>query len=47
MGDAGEWQKPYETYPKANVDRMRRVQDRVDPDGVFTRLNRGGFKLSV
>ncbi|KAK4106438.1 Glucooligosaccharide oxidase [Parathielavia hyrcaniae] len=45
MGDAAEWQKPYETYGLVNNRRLRRIQAQYDPDCVFTRLNSGGFKL--
>ncbi|KAJ4258967.1 hypothetical protein NW762_008055 [Fusarium torreyae] len=44
-GDVAEYQNPLLTYPKENQERMRRIRDKYDPDLVFTRLNRGGFKL--
>lgn len=46
-GDAGEFQDPFATFPLENVDRMREVRKAYDPNGVFTRLNRGGFKLGA
>lgn len=46
MGDAGEWQDAFATFPKENTKRMKEIQAAVDPQGVFSRLNWGGFKLS-
>lgn len=46
MGDAGEFQDPFAGFPSENVQRMKEIQESVDPSGVFTKLNRGGFKLS-
>ncbi|PYI13628.1 putative FAD-binding oxidoreductase [Aspergillus violaceofuscus CBS 115571] len=46
MGDAGEWQDAFATFPKENIKRMKEIQAAVDPEGVFSRLNWGGFKLS-
>ncbi|KAL4861792.1 hypothetical protein BDV12DRAFT_59347 [Aspergillus spectabilis] len=46
MGDAGDWQDPFAGFPRENVARLKRVQAAYDPGRVFTRLNRGGFKLS-
>lgn len=45
MGDAGEFQMPFDAYGEDNLKRMKLVRDRYDPDMVFTRLNWGGFKL--
>lgn len=45
MGDAGEFQDPYLGFPLENVERMRSIRSEYDPQGVFTRLNWGGFKL--
>lgn len=45
MGDSGEFQDPFAGFPLANVQRMREIRDSYDPEGVFTRLNWGGFKL--
>ncbi|KAL2828012.1 hypothetical protein BDW59DRAFT_178958 [Aspergillus cavernicola] len=47
MGDAGEWQDPFAGFPEENVARLKTVQRSYDPSGVFTRLNWGGFTLSV
>ncbi|KAI0014556.1 putative oxidoreductase, partial [Xylariomycetidae sp. FL0641] len=33
------------SYGEANVRKMRRLQDRVDPERIFTRLVPGGFKI--
>ncbi|KIM96203.1 hypothetical protein OIDMADRAFT_44918 [Oidiodendron maius Zn] len=45
MGDAGEWQNPFDSFPEASVDRMRTIRAAYDPSGTFSRLNWGGFKL--
>lgn len=45
MGDAGNFQNPFDGFPAANVQRMREIQADYDVKGVFTRLNWGGFKL--
>ncbi|KAF2219594.1 FAD binding domain-containing protein [Elsinoe ampelina] len=44
-GDASESQDVYATLPEKNRDRLFDVRDRYDVDGVFQRLNYGGFKL--
>lgn len=45
MGDIGKFQDPFPGFPIENVKRMREVRDVYDPEGVFSRLNWGGFKL--
>jgi hypothetical protein len=45
MGDAGEWQNPFDSFPESNVERMRAIRAAYDPFGTFSRLNWGGFKL--
>lgn len=45
MGDAGEWQKPYDTIPAANVEKMKTIRDKYDVGGMFKCNNWGGFKL--
>ncbi|PVH82943.1 FAD-binding domain-containing protein [Cadophora sp. DSE1049] len=45
MGDAGEFQEPFLGFPLENVQRLRQIREDVDPLGVFSRLNWGGFKL--
>lgn len=47
MGDAGEWQDPFAGFPKENVARMKEIRSSYDPNGVFSRLNWGGFKLGL
>lgn len=47
MGDAGEWQDPFEGFPMENVARMREIRSLYDPKRIFSRLNWGGFKLGV
>ena len=46
MGDAGEFQDPFAGFPAENVQRMKEIQAKYDPDKIFRRLNWGGFKLS-
>ncbi|KAL4783597.1 hypothetical protein BJX76DRAFT_368340 [Aspergillus varians] len=45
MGDAGEFQDAFATFPSGNIKRMKEIRNAVDPNGVFSRLNWGGFKL--
>lgn len=45
MGDSGEFQDPFSSYPVANVNRLLKARANYDPLGVFSRLNWGGFKL--
>jgi FAD/FMN-containing dehydrogenase len=47
MGDAGDFQDPFTGFPLENVQRMRQIRNAYDPQGVFTRLNWGGFKLGA
>lgn len=47
MGDAGEYQDPFATFPPENVERAKAVRTKYDPDKVFQRLNWGGFKLGI
>ncbi|CAJ2512828.1 Uu.00g009470.m01.CDS01 [Anthostomella pinea] len=42
---AAPWQRPVESYRRASVERMRRVQDMYDPGRVFTNTVPGGFKV--
>ncbi|KAL3463484.1 hypothetical protein BJX64DRAFT_256825 [Aspergillus heterothallicus] len=45
MGDAGDWQDAFAGVPKANIARLKKIQRTYDPEGVFTKLNSGGFKF--
>ncbi|KAH8894377.1 FAD-binding domain-containing protein [Thozetella sp. PMI_491] len=47
MGDAGEWQDPFAGMNQDNVARAKEIRTAYDPDGVFTLLNTGGFKLGA
>ncbi|KAI1401829.1 hypothetical protein F4819DRAFT_496425 [Hypoxylon fuscum] len=38
-------QDPISSYGKASVDRLRAVQERVDPKGIFTNQVPGGYKI--
>ncbi|KAL2833613.1 putative oxidoreductase [Aspergillus pseudoustus] len=42
---AAEWQDPIRSYGRESVERLRRVQREVDPQGVFRRDVPGGFKI--
>ncbi|KAL4883833.1 hypothetical protein BJY04DRAFT_226442 [Aspergillus karnatakaensis] len=42
---AGGGQNPLRGYGAENLEFLRRVSKKYDPDGVFQRLVRGGFKL--
>jgi len=42
---AGDWQGPISSYGDESVQQLRQLRGRVDPDGVFTRLVPGGFKM--
>lgn len=44
---AGEWQNVMESYGEANLAFLREVSRRVDPDGLFQRGCKGGFKLGM
>ncbi|KAJ7251679.1 FAD binding domain protein [Mycena rebaudengoi] len=47
MGDAGEFQNPFLGFPLENIQRLRDIRTAYDPQGVFTTLNWGGFKLGA
>ncbi|KAF8714596.1 fad binding protein, partial [Rhizoctonia solani] len=40
-------QRPIESYGPAQVDFLRLVKAKYDPNGVFDRLSRGGFKIPL
>ncbi|CCO31806.1 hypothetical protein BN14_05856 [Rhizoctonia solani AG-1 IB] len=40
-------QKPIGAYGPAQVDFLRLVKAKYDPNGVFDKLSRGGFKISI
>lgn len=46
-GDVAEYQNPLLQYPQKNVDKMRSIRAKYDPDLVFSKLNWGGFKLGL
>lgn len=41
------WQKPFEGYGEENLEFLRCVSREVDPEGLFQRGCRGGFKLGM
>ncbi|KAK1690426.1 hypothetical protein BDP55DRAFT_628098 [Colletotrichum godetiae] len=45
MGDASETQNPWLGIPFKNVEKLRQIRAKYDPEGVFAILNWGGYKL--
>ncbi|CCO37919.1 hypothetical protein BN14_12079 [Rhizoctonia solani AG-1 IB] len=45
LNHAGSGQKPIESYGLAQVKFLQRVKAKYDPEGVFEKLCRGGFKI--
>lgn len=45
MNYAWAEQNPIASYGKENVEFLRRVQEKYDPDGVWETLVKGGFKI--
>ncbi len=41
MGDAGEFQNTFSTFPPSNVERLKTIRAEYDPDKVFQRLDWG------
>lgn len=42
---SGDWQDPIPTYGEESVRQLQQLRGKVDPDGVFTSLVPGGFKI--
>jgi len=42
-----EWQKPFEGYGKENLEFLRDVSRKYDPEGLFQKGCVGGFKLEL
>ncbi|RYP07013.1 hypothetical protein DL765_009282 [Monosporascus sp. GIB2] len=42
---AAKWQDPIAAYGNASVQQLRELRTRVDPEGAFTHLVPGGFKI--
>lgn len=42
-----EWQKPFEGYGRENLDFLKQVSRKHDPDGLFQKGCVGGFKLDL
>lgn len=42
---AADWQDPISSYGAESVRELQELRARVDPNGVFTRLVPGGFKV--
>lgn len=45
LNDAGGGQEVFENYGPGNLDRLRTIRDKYDPDQVFTVLEAGGWKV--
>jgi hypothetical protein len=45
MNFAGQFQNPFSSYGKENVDHLNAMAHKYDPAGVFQSLVPGGFKL--
>ncbi|EOD43069.1 hypothetical protein V502_00187 [Neofusicoccum parvum] len=46
LNDAGTGQPVFETYPPENLERLKEIRCKYDPDMVFTELMPGGFKIA-
>ena len=46
LNDADQDQNVFGGYPAANVERLKRIRDKYDPDRVFTDLMPGGWKVA-
>lgn len=44
---AANWQDPIASYGGASVRQLQKLRARVDPNGVFTYLSPGGFKIPL
>ena len=42
-----EWQRPFEGYGVDNWEQLKRTRVKYDPQGLFQRDCKGGFKLDV
>ena len=47
LADAAMDQRPIDSYGHENVQKLKKISSQYDPDGVFQRLAKGGFKLSL
>ncbi|KAF2224859.1 putative FAD dependent oxidoreductase [Elsinoe ampelina] len=47
LNSADKWQDVFGGYKRENVDRLRRIRRRYDPEGLFTTQMRGGFKVGL
>ncbi|KAF2099416.1 FAD-binding domain-containing protein [Rhizodiscina lignyota] len=44
---AAEWQDPFIGYGLENLCRLKEIQDKYDPDGIFSILQQGGKKINA
>ncbi|MCJ1361817.1 hypothetical protein MMC16_000917 [Acarospora aff. strigata] len=47
LNDAGPEQLPFEGYGAGNLQRLRQISKKYDPEAIFQRLLPGGFKLGI
>ena len=47
LNDAAMDQRPIESYGDENVQKLKKISSQYDPDGVFQKLAKGGFKLGL
>ena len=47
LNDAVKDQRPIDSYGHENARRLKRISREYDPDGVFQKLAKGGFKLGL
>jgi len=45
LNDAADYQKPFDVIPAENLERMKSIRAKYDPDLVFRKLCSGGYKL--
>ncbi|KAF1973688.1 FAD-binding domain-containing protein [Bimuria novae-zelandiae CBS 107.79] len=46
MNDAGKGQPIFQSYPAANLRRLKAIRTKYDPLGVYTKLMPGGWKVA-
>ena len=47
LNDAAMDQRPIDSYGHENVQRLKSISKEYDPDGVFQKLVKGGFRLGL
>lgn len=46
LNDADKGQKVFESYGESNLRRLQEIRDKYDPEGIYTDLMPGGFKVA-